>query len=374
MTSPVRARLLIVDDEAGRMQALCSTLTREGYFTRGFRSGKGALSSLRRGEFDLMITELQMPELDGVSLINEAQAIDPELTAIVMIGQETFDTAVRAMQSGAVDYIFEPYELNTILPVVARALEIRTLRRENSKLQAEAVHHAEKLVAAYQDLESFTFSISHDLRAPLRTISGFAQALEEDFMHCLGVEGQRFLRIIRDGAGKMDELILGLLELSRISRAALDQDFIDMTGLAKTAAVEATAQYPRPIPLIEIAELPQVVGDRPMMHLVWSNLIGNALKYSSGRAEPKVEVSCRLEAGEAIFTVQDNGAGFDMRYADKLFGVFQRLHANDEFSGIGVGLAIVHRIIVRHGGRIRAQGQPDAGARFEFALPTPKST
>ena len=149
----------------------------------------------------------------------------------------------------------------------------------------------------------------------------------------------------------------------------LDLDQVDMTALADAAAAEVMAVYTGPKPIIDIADLPPVAGDATVLRQVWSNLIGNALKYSAKRPDPQVRISGRVEARRGYLQVQDNGAGFDMRYADKLFGVFQRLHRAEDFSGTGIGLAIVHRIVVRHGGRVWAEGTPDAGACFQFALP-----
>jgi light-regulated signal transduction histidine kinase (bacteriophytochrome) len=154
-----------------------------------------------------------------------------------------------------------------------------------------------------------------------------------------------------------------------VGRSALELDRVDMTLLAESAAAEVRALHIGPMALIEIADLPAVEADAILIRQVWCNLIGNALKYSSKRAMPRIAVSGHMVDREAIFQVEDNGAGFDMRYADKLFGVFQRLHTSEDFSGTGVGLAIVHRIIVRHGGRIWAQASPDGGACFQFALP-----
>jgi two-component system sensor histidine kinase/response regulator len=367
--TPAAARLLIVDDESAQMRALCDTLGLEGYATHGFSSAKQALAELRPGQFDLLLTDLMMPEMDGITLINAARRIDATLGAIVMTGHGTIDTAVQAMQIGALDYILKPFRLNVILPVLTRALEGQRLRRENAELQEREQRRSEELAVAYQDLESFSYSISHDLRAPLRTIDSFAQVLEDDFSKPLGEEGRRVIGIIRRGSQKMDQLIVGLLEFSRAGRERLDLDRIDMTALARSAAAEVMAAYTGPKPGIDIAELPAVAGDATVMRQVWCNLIGNALKYSAKRPEPRIRVSGRIEDREVIYQVEDNGAGFDMRYADKLFGVFQRLHRTEDFSGTGVGLAIVHRIVARHGGRIWAQGALDAGACFQFALP-----
>jgi two-component system sensor histidine kinase/response regulator len=367
--TPTTARLLIVDDESAQMRALCDTLGLEGYATRGFSSAQQALAELRPGQYDLLLTDLMMPEMDGITLINAVRRIDSTLGAVVMTGHGTIDTAVQAMQIGALDYILKPFRLNVILPVLTRALEGQRLRRENAELQEREQRRSEELAAAYQDLESFSYSISHDLRAPLRTVDSFAQVLEDDFSQALGEEGRRVIGIIRRGSQKMDQLIVGLLEFSRAGRERLDFDRIDMAALARSAAAEIMAAHTGPKPHIDIADLPAVAGDATVMRQVWCNLIGNALKYSAKRPEPRIRISGRIADREVIYQVEDNGAGFDMRYADKLFGVFQRLHRTEDFSGTGVGLAIVHRIVARHGGRIWAQGAPDAGACFQFAFP-----
>jgi signal transduction histidine kinase len=363
------ARLLVVDDEVAQMRALTDTLGLEGYAVEGFSSPRAALAALRPGEVDLILTDLMMPEMDGIALIDAARQIDPELCAIMMTGHGTIDTAVLAMQRGALDYILKPFKLNVILPVISRALEVQRLRRENAQLQESERLRAEELAVAYRDLESFAYSVSHDLRTPLRAIHSFGKILEEEFAGTLGEEGCRLLNIMLSGSQKMDQLIVGLLEFSRIGRQAFKWGSMDMTAMAKAAVEDAKAACVGPGALIEIGVLPQVAGDATVMNQVWSNLIGNAFKYSAKRAQPKIKISGRIEGTDAIYAVEDNGAGFDMRYADKLFGVFKRLHRAEEFSGTGVGLAIVQRIVNRHGGRIWAEATPDVGACFRFALP-----
>jgi hypothetical protein len=364
-------RLLIVDDENRQMHALCDALGMEGYETQGFSSAHDALEALRPGEFDLLLTDLMMPDMDGISLIEAARRIDPDLGAIVMTGHGTIDTAVHTMRGGALDYILKPFKLNVILPVISRALSVQRLRRENAELQERERQRSEELAAAYKDLESFSYSISHDLRAPLRAVDGFAQILEEDCADRLTEEDRRIIGFIRDGSRRMDQLIVGLLEFSRVGCRGepLDLAPIDMTLLARSAAAEVRAAYTGPEPRMEISDLPSVSGDITVIRQVWCNLIGNALKYSAKRSEPRISISGRIEDREAVYRVEDNGVGFDMRYADRLFGVFQRLHRAEDFAGAGVGLAIVHRILARHGGRIWAQGTPDVGACFQFTLP-----
>jgi hypothetical protein len=369
VNAATEGRLLIVDDEAAQMRALCDTLALEGYATRGFSSAREALSEVQPGKFDLLLTDLMMPEMDGIALSHAVRERDPTIAAILMTGHGTIDTAVRAMKEGALDYILKPFKLNVILPVIARALGVQRLRREVAELQERERLRSEELAAAYRDLESFSYSISHDLRAPLRTIDGFAKMLEEDFAEPLGEEGRRLLGIVRGGSQKMDRLIVGLLEFSQAGRRPLDLSPIDMTLMAQSAAAEVMALYTGAPPSLDIGDLPPAAADSTVMHQVWYNLIGNALKYSAKRPEPRIKVSGRVEGREAIYQVEDNGAGFDMAYADKLFGVFQRLHKAQDFAGTGVGLAIVHRIVTRHGGRIWAHGERDVGACFQFALP-----
>lgn len=362
-------RLLIVDDEAAQMRALCDTLRYEGYSVQGFTSARDALAHLRPDDFDLLLTDLAMSEMDGIHLIAAARAIDPTLGAIVMTGHGTIDTAVQAMQAGASDYILKPFRLNIILPVIARALDLRRLRLENAALQAQERLRSEELAAAYQDLESFSYSVSHDLRAPLRAIDGFARMLEEDCAPQLGDEGRRLLGVIRDGSRRMDEMIVALLSFSRAGRQPLSRTRIDMGALVRSVVAEELAAYQGPAPRIDIGALPEAPGDAAVLRQVWSNLVGNALKYSSGRAEPTIGISGRIDGAEAVYAVQDNGAGFDMQHAGRLFNVFQRLHRAEDFPGTGAGLAIAERIVKRHGGRIWGRGEPDVGACLQFTLP-----
>jgi signal transduction histidine kinase len=223
------------------------------------------------------------------------------------------------------------------------------------------------LQAANKELETFSYSVSHDLHSPLRAINGYAQMLAEDHSHLLDSEGNRMLGVIRDSGRRMVELIDDLLAFSRLGRQAINATNLDMAALAAEVWSEIRAD-----PRIEfkIVALPVTRGDRSLLKQVWVNLLSNAVKYSSKREKIVVEVTGSDDGKEAIYSVRDNGAGFDMRYYNKLFGVFQRLHDADEFPGTGVGLAIVQRIVTRHGGRIWADSTPGEGAVFSFALPS----
>jgi signal transduction histidine kinase len=369
MNARILGRLLIVDDETAQMRALCETLGAEGYITRGFSSPAVALGELREGEYDLLLTDLMMPDMDGISLIAAAREIDRDIGAIVMTGHGTIDTAVQAMQVGALDYILKPFRLKEVLPILSRALDLQRLRHENLVLQERERRRSEELAAAYRELEAFSYSISHDLRSPLLFMKGFAQMLEDRFSEQLGEEGLQMLHVIRDGGRNMDQMIVGLLAFSKAGRQPLHLVQLDMTAIVRAVVAECIAVHTGPAAVIDIEPLPPAAGDSVVIRHVWSNLVGNALKYSSKRADPRIRISGRTEAGEVTYQIEDNGAGFDMRHADKLFGVFKRLHGTDEFAGTGVGLAIVHRIVSRHGGRIWAHGEPGIGATIHFTLP-----
>jgi PAS domain S-box-containing protein len=234
----------------------------------------------------------------------------------------------------------------------------------------------EQLGQSNAELERFSYSVSHDLRAPLRAINGYAQAVLEDYGAALDAEGQRFLGIIRDSAKRGGELIDALLNFSRLGRQPLSLEPVDMTELARGVVEELRRSTGVESIDAIVDPLPPTKGDRTLLRQVLANLIGNAFKFTRGRPHPEIEIGARREGQAVVYFVRDNGVGFDMRYADKLFGVFQRLHRADEFEGTGVGLALAQRIIQRHGGRIWADGKLDRGATFFFTLPagTPAPT
>jgi signal transduction histidine kinase len=232
--------------------------------------------------------------------------------------------------------------------------------RERQKVQEKSA----ELASANKELEAFSYSVSHDLRAPLRHIGGFADMLEADSGRLLTDTGRRHLEVIRDSAKHMGQLIDDLLRFSRLGRQALSKQQVDMAALAREVAAELGSTTP-----VQVEDLPAALADLALMRQVWRNLVGNAVKYSGKRDDPRVEIGARREGAETVYWVRDNGAGFDMRYAERLFGVFQRLHSDADFPGTGVGLAIVQRVVARHGGRVWAEGRPKAGAVFYFSLP-----
>jgi light-regulated signal transduction histidine kinase (bacteriophytochrome) len=226
-----------------------------------------------------------------------------------------------------------------------------------------------EIQASNKELESFSYSVSHDLRSPLRAIDSFALMLEEDYAAKLDEEGRRYIGVVREGAQKMGRLIDDLLGFSRMGREPINAVSIDLRLGAERAVKEVLAAHTGTPPQLLVHELPRARGDAALLHHVWVNLIGNAVKYSSKIAAPRIEIGGSIQGSEAVYFVKDNGAGFDMRYSEKLFQVFQRLHGAEEFPGTGVGLAIVQRVITRHGGRVWGESKPEHGAKFFFTLP-----
>jgi signal transduction histidine kinase len=248
---------------------------------------------------------------------------------------------------------------------------VKSLRETNAELERRVRLRTADLAAANKELEAFSYSVSHDLRAPLRAIDGFSLMIEEDYAGRLDAEGNRLLSVVRSNAHRMGTLIDDLLAFSKLGRQSTNSVHIDMTELAREVCLEIQATPSSSRVEFDIASVPAARGDRPMLKQVWANLLSNAVKYSATRDRPAVKVSGEATESDVIYRICDNGVGFDMRYYDKLFGVFQRLHASAEFSGSGVGLAIVQRIIVRHGGHVWAEGEVDVGATFFFSLPKP---
>ncbi|MDB6046495.1 MAG: Response regulator receiver sensor signal transduction histidine kinase [Gammaproteobacteria bacterium] len=376
MDTGTPTRLLIIDDEAAQVQALCETLTAEGYSTTGFTAVAEALDALRAGKFDIVLTDLTMPQMDGIAFLRAVNRIDPDVVGIVMTGHGTIATAVEAMKAGALDYILKPFNLSVILRMLARTQAMQRLRRENTALLqrlAERTVELEganlELRAANRELEAFSHCVSHDLRAPLRTIVGLVQVLLEDFGSRMPSGAQAHVSTISGQALRMGHLIEDLLRLSHLGRQPLSKEPVDVSSLVRDVVGELRPlQGDRKVEIL-IGELPQAAADPSLLRQVFLNLLANALKFTRQRPSAVIRIEGSMQAGGSTYRVADNGAGFDMGRADQLFRIFQRLHRADEFEGTGVGLSIAQRIVERHGGKIWAQAQENRGATFSFTLP-----
>jgi signal transduction histidine kinase len=277
-------------------------------------------------------------------------------------------TALRDEQEGIIGYLLIGTD-NT-----ARKLVEEEVKRLHAELEERVILRTAELESANTELEAFSYSVSHDLRAPLRAMDGFSQAVLEDFGGLLPAEGRRQLQTIREGAQRMGALIDALLKFARLGRKVLNKQAINTDQLVRGALEELGFPWPDRKVEVLVGKLPGCSGDPVLLKQVWLNLLSNALKYTRKRERAVLEIGCEKTGGVDTFFVRDNGTGFDMRYVDKLFGVFQRFHRAEDFEGTGVGLAIVQRIVQRHGGRAWAEAAVDRGATFHFTLekePTP---
>ncbi len=303
--------------------------------------------------------------------ISSGKPFDMEFPLRGADGQfHTFLTRVQPVRDAS-GQIVQWFGTNTDIESLKQAEEVIT--RLNSELEQRVIQRTSELEAANKELEAFSYSVSHDLRAPLRSIDGFSRIILEEYSDKFDAEGKRLLNIIRSNTQKMGELITDLLDLSRVGRDEMKTVRIDMSTLANSIFHEVVPPDARNQYSISIGALPDAYGDPSLMRQVWRNLISNAIKFTAPKDVRRIEIGGRTEESQTVYFIRDSGVGFDPQYTHKLFGVFQRLHKTEEFEGTGVGLAIVQRIVHRHGGQAWAEGKIGAGATFYFSLTSKES-
>lgn len=302
--------------------------------------------------------------MDDIRLvINEIRGMETDIYGLE--SASAFDRLDR------IQYVFTGFLLVPAAVVVFLFYSINANLNEREEEAAKLKKANDDILTLNHELESFTYSVSHDLRAPLRSVNGYANVLMEDYGDVLDDHGKRTVETIARNGRRMGELIDDLLDFSRLGRKKLDVTLLSMNTMVNTVIeeIKETKNYSTNAK-IEINELPDAKADLSMMRQVWYNLISNALKYSGKTENPAVEIGSFFKDNAVCYYVKDNGVGFNMAYVDKLFGIFQRLHKNEEFEGTGVGLALTKRIVDRHGGTIWAEGALNSGATFYFSLPT----
>jgi two-component system, sensor histidine kinase and response regulator len=367
--------ILVVDDDATKRFALKTILAPLGETVVEASSGADGLRQLLRQEFAVILLDVRMPMMDG---FETAQLIRQrprsELTPIIFVtalDQAETDMG-RGYDLGAVDFVFAPVVPAILRAKVAVFVELyraqQELRRYRTRLETLVEERTTALTAINRELEAFSYSVSHDLRAPLLAFDGLSKTMLEEYGDRLDKRAKDNLKRMRGASQRMTSVFNGLQDLFRLTSGEVHREQIDVTALSREIVKEIKEGAPEPGVKFEIAHGMTTSGDRRLVRILLSNLLSNALKFTRVKPSPRVEVGTEMVDGEVRIFVRDNGVGFDMIYAHRLFGAFQRLHSQSEFPGAGIGLATARRIVNRHGGRIWAEGAEGEGATFYFVI------
>jgi light-regulated signal transduction histidine kinase (bacteriophytochrome) len=323
------------------------------------------IAQLEQQSPDVILSDHGFPNFDGFSALSLAREKCPDVPFIFVTGAAEEEATTAALKSGATDFVLKE-KLSALVPAMRRAL---VTAQERRRMQEQIARLKVELEAAKKELESFSYSISHDLRAPLRHVDGFVDLLQQSAGDKLDETNREYLRIISESAKHMARLLDALLSFSRVGRAPVRKTRLPLEPLVKSVLNDL--RYDMEGRIIEwiIGPLPAVEGDLALLRQVLFNLLSNALKYTRHCDPARIQIGSRESPHEVVVFIRDNGIGFDMQFADKLFGVFQRLHGSPEFEGVGIGLANVRRIVQRHGGKTWAEANPGQGATFYFSLP-----
>jgi two-component system sensor histidine kinase/response regulator len=359
-----KPKILIVDDKPENLVALEVVLKDMDVELIRANNGNEALKATLHHDFALALLDIQMPEMDGYELagILREEEKTNHLPFIFISAVYTDNLNVfKGYEKGAFSFITKPFQpeilINKVKFFVEKHQQEITLMQKNKELEY-----------VNKELESFSYSVSHDLRAPLRALDGYSKILGEDYNNVLDDEGKRLLGNIQYNAKKMGALVDDLLTFSRLGKNEIKKSQTNMNEMVEFVLNEIKSSTQHKASL-KINSLFSANADHVLLQQVWVNLISNAIKYSQKKENSYVEIGSAKSETEITYYIKDNGAGFSMDYVDKLFGVFQRLHSEKEFEGTGIGLAIVQRIIIKHGGRVWAEAKLNEGATFYFTLP-----
>jgi signal transduction histidine kinase len=358
---------LLIRYELSQSQGYCFEVTLVGRLAE-------AIGKLREEPFDVALLDLGLPDSNGVSTFTQIRTACPRLPIVVLTGAEDEAAGIEAIRHGVQDYLVKgSLDGKFIARAIRYAIErqrVEEALRERTTLLEERTRQLEDTI---QELDGFSYSVSHDLKAPLRAVDGYARMILKKSGDKLDEDTVRMLDVIRSNTKLMGELIEDLLSFSRLSRKTVKVEKIDMGGLISDVWEEIRTANPDREMKVSITNILPGFGDPQLMRQVLANLLSNAVKFTRDRKPAVIEMSSCRRNGEVVYCLRDNGIGFDMRYHDKLFTVFERLNP-EGYDGTGVGLAIVQRIIQRHGGRVWAEGETDRGATFFFTLPARNET
>ena len=372
---PPAVSILVVDDDSTKRFALKTVLASLGEDVVEASSGADALRQLLRHEFAVVLLDVRMPGMDGFETARLIrQRPRSELTPIIFVtALDQADTDMgRGYDLGAVDFVFAP-----VVPAILRAkvtvfIELyraqQELRRYRTRLETLVEERTTALTAINRELEAFSYSVSHDLRAPLLAFDGLSKTMLDEYGDRLDKRAKDNLERMRGASQRMTSVFEGLQTLFRLTSGEVHREQLDVTALAKEIVEEIKTAAPDREVKVEIAPAMTASGDKRLVRILLSNLLSNAFKFTGGKRSPRIEVGTEMVDGESRIFVRDNGVGFDMIYAHRLFGAFQRLHSESEFPGSGIGLATARRILNRHGGRIWAEGAAGEGATFYFVI------
>jgi DNA-binding response OmpR family regulator len=390
-TKSLRAlkKILAVDDSVTYLHGLADALKDEGYDVILARSGEEALDLLAVQPVDCVLLDLLMPGLSGQETCERIKAAPTvrDIPLIILTELDDREAMIQGLGAGADDYISKSSELEVLKARVRAQIRRKQFEDENRRIREELLRKeleaaearaarqlaetkavlVDELERKNRELEAFSYSVSHDLRAPLRAIDGFSRAVLEDFGDTLEPRGQEHLRRVCAAAQRMGELIDDLLDLSRVGRAELQRNRVNLSHIAKHVVAELRKRSDRDVEVVIQDEL-LADADSRLMQIALENLLGNSFKFTAKAAHPRIDFG-RQDGDDHTYFVRDNGAGFDMTYGQRLFQPFQRLHRESDFAGTGIGLATVYRILDRHGGRVWAEGAVGRGATFYFTIP-----
>lgn len=369
-------RVLLVEDNPGDVRLIREMLSESRGFSFNLECAdrlSAGLDRLNTPGVDVLLLDLGLPDSLGFDTYKKVHDRAPAVPIIMLTNTDDELLAVRAVKQGAQDYLVKGrVDGNLLVRSMQYAIERKraeeSLKKAHEELEIKVQERTAELRAVNSELEAFAYSVSHDLKAPLRAIDGFSQILLQDYRDILDKKGQHYLKQVRAGAQDMGQLIDDLLNLSRIGRQAMIKKPIDLKSIAQDAYSSLEHEWKDRNVSFKVKQCPPVPADPRLLKIVLTNLLSNALKFTRTRDKAKIEAGSKVEDKQTVFYIKDNGVGFDMKYSDKLFTVFQRLHRKEDYEGTGIGLAIVQRIINRHGGEVWAESKEGSGTTLFFTL------